>query len=164
MIRKVQKRDAARLAEIYNYYISNTTITFETKEIDAQEMENRISSLSATGPYLVYEEDGIIKGYCYAHPWKVRKAYANTYEVTIYLDNKFKGEGLGKKMVTRLIEECKSSGLHALIACITAENSDSCIFHEKLGFNKVSHFKEVGWKFDRWIDVCDYELILSEVK
>ena len=92
MIRKVQKTDAARLAEIYNYYISNTTITFETEEIDAQEMENRISSLSATGPYLVYEEDGIIKGYCYAHPWKVRKAYANTYEVTIYLDNKFKGE------------------------------------------------------------------------
>ena len=63
-------------------------------------------------------------------------------------------------LMERLIADCREAGLHVLIACITADNEASCRFHEKLGFEKVSEFRQVGRKFDRWLDVADYELIL----
>ena len=70
------------------------------------------------------------------------------------------GKGMGTQLMMRLIEECRREGYHALIACLTEPNEDSTSLHTKLGFQKVSHFMEVGLKFGRWLDVSDYELIL----
>ena len=106
------------------------------------------------------ENNGKLIGYCYAHPWKERAAYCKTLETTIYLASEAKGKGLGTRLMDRLIDECRNRGYHVLIACITAENEESCQFHERLGFKKVSHFEQVGQKFGRWLDVADYELIL----
>ena len=160
MIREVRPDDAAQIAEIYNRYILETTISFETQPLSAEDMRIRIEEISSYFPYFVAENNGKLTGYCYAHPWKERAAYCKTLETTIYLASEAKGRGLGSRLMTQLIKECRNRGYHALIACITAENEESCQFHERLGFKKVSHFEQVGQKFGRWLDVADYELIL----
>lgn len=160
MIREVHPDDAAQIAGIYNRYILETTISFETQPLSAEDMRKRIEEISSYFPYLVAENNGKLIGYCYAHPWKERAAYCKTLETTIYLASEAKGKGLGTRLMDRLIDECRNRGYHVLIACITAENEESCQFHERLGFKKVSHFEQVGQKFGRWLDVADYELIL----
>lgn len=160
MIRPVQLTDAAQIAAIYNYYIEQTTITFETALVSTKEMEQRILSICKDYPYFVIEEEGEIKGYCYAHRWKEKEAYLYTAETTVYVKPERLGEGNGKKLMRHLIEACRKQRLHTLIACITYPNEPSMQLHEKLGFRQVSHFHEVGCKFRKWLDVCDYELVL----
>ena len=137
MIREVRPDDAAQIAEIYNRYILETTISFETQSLSAEDMRIRIEEISSYFPYFVAENNGKLTGYCYAHPWKERAAYCKTLETTIYLASEAKGRGLGTRLMTQLIKECRNRGYHALIACITAENEESCQFHERIGFNKV---------------------------
>lgn len=160
MIRPVQATDAPAIAAIYADYVANTTISFETTPPTAEQMLQRILTLSASYPYLVWEQDGRILGYCYAHAWKERPAYAHTWESTIYLSPQAKGLGIGSALMHRLIQDCRATGCHALIACITGNNTASQLFHEKLGFTKVSHFPQVGYKFNQWLDVLDYQLCL----
>jgi L-amino acid N-acyltransferase YncA len=161
MIRNVKPEDVSAITDIYNHYVRESTATFETEPVTEEEMRNRVLSISAHFPYLVDEENGVITGYCYAHPWKARAAYQYTLETTVYLAPEFIGKGIGRLLMERLIEESRSSGFRALIACITAENESSCSFHERLGFEKVSHFVKVGEKFGRRLDVVDYELLLN---
>ncbi len=163
IIRKVELRDAAALARIYNYYVLNTTISFETEALSVEQMERRIALIAAECPYLVAEKDGQLLGYCYVHPWKDRAAYSLTAETTVYLNRSYTGAGLGTLLMRRLIEACREAGYAVLIACITGDNAESCVFHEKLGFERVSHFHRVGRKFGQWLDVVDYELILNDV-
>ncbi len=160
MIRKVRLTDCKAIADIYNDYIVNSTATFETEPVSKNEMERRISNIMARYPYLVYEINGEIVGYCYAHAWKERAAYRKTLETTVYVSAKCWGKGIGKQLMVNLIEECRQQDYSALIACITAENDKSRAFHLKFGFKQVSLFEKVGVKFGRTLDVVDYELLL----
>lgn len=160
MIRHVRTQDAAQIADIYNKYIQDTVITFETEPIDETEMRERISRIATHYPYLVYEQNHEIIGYCYAHGWKEKAAYSRTVETTVYLHPSYKRQGIGSVLMKALIEECRKSGFHALIACITEGNGESIALHEKLGFRQASHFQEVGYKFGRWLGILDYELLL----
>ncbi len=160
MIRPVTAEDARAITDIYNYYIAKTSISFETKTLEVTEMSERIRQIAADHPYLVYEEDGEIVGYCYVHPWKERAAYSQTMETTIYLKPERKSKGIGTRLMQELLAQCRDRGYHALIACITASNKESCEFHAKFGFQEVSFFKEVGYKLGTWHDVVDYELLL----
>ncbi len=162
-IRPVRIADAARLAEIYNYYIVNTTVTLELEPITADEMARRISEISSSHPYFVYEEDGKILGYTYAHPWKTRAGYqGHSLETTIYLDVEARHKGIGRLLVQHLEEECGKAGYHVLIANATDENKDSLAMHERLGFKQVAHYEEVGRKFDRWIGINSFEKKLAQ--
>ena len=159
-LRPVTLADAGRIAAIYNKYIADTTITFETEPVSVEVMRGRIDSISSAFPYFVYEYDGELLGYCYAHLWKEREAYSKTLETTVYLAPEACHQGIGSRLMRLLIEECRRQGYHALIACITADNLSSLRFHQRLGFRQVSRFSEVGRKFDRWLDVIDLELVL----
>ena len=162
MIRKATIKDAKAVADIYNIYVANSDATFETEPVSEKEMAARISEISARFPYLAYEtDDGKIAGYCYAHTWKERAAYADTWENAVYLSPAHTGKGIGKLLMERLIDECRNNGCHALIACITTGNEASDALHIKLGFRQASRFREVGFKFGRRLDVTDYELLLS---
>ena len=160
MIRPFRAEDATAIAEIYNHYVLHTTTSFETVAVSANQMRDRLMDFSQHAPVFIAEEDGVIVGYCYAHPWKERAAYSHTYETTVYLAPKALGKGYGRRLMEHLIEASRDSDIHVLIACITAENTASCKFHERLGFRKVSEFHQVGQKFGKWLDVVDYELIL----
>ena len=160
MIRKATPEDAPAIVSIYNYYIKNSTITFETEPVSTEEMADRITDISGKYPYFVYEEAGKIVGYCYVSSWKKKAAYSKTVESTVYIDKGFQGKGTGRTLMNRLIDELRKKSFHAIIACITIPNPISVKLHEELGFKQVSEFKEVGYKFERWIDVGDWELLL----
>ncbi|WP_455674592.1 N-acetyltransferase family protein [Phocaeicola sp.] len=161
MIRRVKLQDAKAVTAIYNEYIMHSTVTFETEPLREEDMRGRMAEISASFPYFVYEEEGKVVGYCYAHGWKQRSAYRNTLETTVYIHAGHQGKGIGKALMEKLIGECRREGYHALIACLTEPNEASTALHAALGFQKVSHFKEVGLKFGRWLDVSDYELLLG---
>ena len=160
-LRPVRPDDAEGIADIYNGYVERTTVSFETEAVSADEMRRRIGALAPAFPYFVAEDGEGIAGYCYAHPWKERAAYAHTLETTIYLSPRHVGCSLGRQLMEMLTAECRRRGVHALIACITADNARSIAFHERLGFRRVSLFREVGRKFDRWLDVADLQLLLD---
>lgn len=162
MIREVELKDSKAIADIYNDFILNSVISFETEPLSVEEMGARIASLSAEYPYYVYEtDDGEIAGYCYAHEWKQRKAYSRTLETTVYVSPRFKRMKIGENLMLRLIDECRKRDYIVLIACITGGNEPSIALHKKLGFTQVSLFRNVGLKFGRLLDVVDMELLLK---
>ncbi|MEN8905952.1 MAG: N-acetyltransferase family protein [Clostridiales bacterium] len=162
IIRKIQLKDAKEISRIYNYYIKNTIITFEENEIDYLEIENRIKNITSKYPWYVYEDNnGNILGYAYASKWKARYSYRFTAETTIYLDSSNTGKGIGLKLYTELLDSLKFLNIHAVMAIISIPNEKSQNIHEKLGFKKAAHFKEVGYKFGKWIDIGYWEMLLD---
>jgi len=161
MLRAATSADAAAIAAIYNHYILHTIVTFEEEAVSDAEMAQRITEVLAAGrPWLVWEENGRILGYAYACSWKSRCSYRFSLETTVYLDKDATGRGLGTKLYTALIDALRPTKIHALIGGVALPNAGSVALHEKLGFVKIGHFKEVGWKLDQWIDVGYWELIL----
>lgn len=160
IFRPFQLTDVPDIADIYNDYILHSTATFDTELVTPDEMQQRMLSIAGSFPFIVCEWDGKTIAYCYAHPWKEKAAYGQTLETTVYVASAFTGQGIGRQLMTRLIDQCRTQGYHALIACITSGNEDSEKLHQKLGFRKVSQFEQVGRKFDRWLGVTDYELLL----
>ncbi len=159
-IRKATLDDGAEVAEVYNYYIQQTHHTFETEPLSADEMRKRIEEVSEDYPFLVAEEDGRVLGYAYATQFKLRQAYEYAAEVSIYVRNAAKQKGIGSQLYMQLFEELAETDIHAVVAGISLPNDASVSFHERLGFEKVAHFKEVGYKLGRWIDVGYWEKIL----
>ncbi|NQZ28667.1 MAG: N-acetyltransferase family protein [Colwellia sp.] len=155
MIRAVQEQDAKAISDIYNYYIANTVITFEEDILTAAEMQRRITSvLAADLPWLVVEDElGEILGYAYASKWRERFSYRFSVEVTVYLSPEQSGKGLGTQLYQALFTELKNRNIHSVIGGITLPNAASVAVHEKFSLAKVAHFKEVGFKFNQWLDV-----------
>ena len=161
MIRPATPADAAAIAAIYNHYVVHTIVTFEEEEISTKEMALRITEVQGAGrPWFVWEETGKVLGYSYASGWKSRCSYRFSLETTVYLDQAATGRGLGTQLYSALIDALRQTKTHALIGGVALPNAGSVALHEKLGFVKIGHFKEVGWKFDQWIDVGYWELIL----
>jgi L-amino acid N-acyltransferase YncA len=159
-IRSGRLADASKIVEIYNDYIRSSHATFEVEPIDPVEMENRMSeSVDNDYPFIVAEENGRIAGYAYGQRYRSRTAYIHSIEISVYIDREFVGRGLGTDLYNDLIPGILASGFHAVIAGISLPNNASIRLHEKFGFKKIAHFKEVGRKFDRWIDVGYWELI-----
>ena len=152
MIREAELSDAGMIAEIYNYYILNTVITFELDPVTPQEILLRMEKYKQVGPYLVYEEDGEVIGYSYVSRFRERKAYEHSVESTIYLKHGFGGKGLGTKLYSELLSQV-SSQRHTMIGGVALPNEASVKLHERCGFRKVAHFSEVGKKFGKWVDV-----------
>ncbi len=160
MIRDVTSTDAQQIADIYNYYILNTTVTFEEEEVLAQTMQERISEVTSKYPWLVYEKNGEVLGYAYGSAWKSRCAYKFSVETTVYLKHGLSQKGIGSELYRELLVRLKKLQLHGIIGGVALPN-DACIaLHQKFGFEKVAHFKEVGFKFEKWIDVTYWEKIL----
>ncbi len=162
MIRTVKNNDIQQICDIYNYYIENTIITFEEKPVSQKEMKNRVIEITSSFPWLVYEEAGQVIGYAYASKWKGRCAYRFSIESTVYIKKDAQGKGFGTKLYKILLAELKKVDIHAVIGGIALPNEKSQGIHKKLGFKKVAHFSEVGYKFDKWIDVEYWELILNK--
>ncbi len=161
VIRPAHAGDADSIARIYNHYVASTIITFEEQAVPATEMASRIAEIAAASlPWLVAEQDGRIVGYAYASKWKGRCAYRYSVECTVYLDPGCVGMGFGTRLYERLFAALRERGMHAVIGGVALPNPASVALHEKLGMTKVAHFREVGYKFDRWIDVGYWQATL----
>ena len=153
---------ASAIATIYNHYIASTTVTFEPERVTAGDMQARIEETqSASMPWLVAEEGDRVLGYAYASKWKGRCAYRYSVESTVYLDAACIGRGIGKALYSSLIADLRERGMHAVIGGVALPNAASIALHEALGFRKVAHFEQVGFKQDRWIDVGYWQLLLG---
>jgi|TARA_B100002003_G_scaffold251787_1_gene297551 phosphinothricin acetyltransferase len=160
MIRKAVQQDAEQIRKIYNWYVDNTVITFEDEAISALNMQKRMALADDDHPWFVIEEQGVLVGFTYAAPWKSRAAYEFSCETTVYIAKNCSGKGLGRKLYQRLIDELRESPIHLLVAGIALPNDASVALHEKLGFRKVAHFNEVGFKFGKFIDVGYWQLTI----
>ena len=127
MIRPATPEDAAALTEIYNYYIENTCVTFETEPLSREQMRRRIEEISAEGPYFVHESGGCADGYCYAHRLGQRAAYEGSMELSLYLAPSSTGKGIGSELMGKMIEECRTRGYRALFCLVTDDNEASVL-------------------------------------
>ena len=158
-IRKVETQDTTQITEIYNFYIENTHHSFEIEPVKPDEMRQRIVAFNENYPYLVAEKDGEIVAFAFASCFKPRSAYKHSAEVSVYVKNDLKQKGIGTKLYEKLFEELAKMNVHAIIAGISLPNDASVKLHERFGMEKVAHFREVGFKLNRWIDVGYWELI-----
>jgi len=161
MIRPVTDADVQDICNIYNFFVENTAISFEEKIISYNEMEQRIATQSIDHPWLVYEDEGKVVAYAYATKWKVRSAYRFTLESTIYMSEDCSGKGIGTKLYQALFDELETRSVRSVMAVIALPNAASVGLHEKMGFEKVAHFKEVGYKHKKWIDVGYWQKMLN---
>lgn len=161
IIRPVKLTDAGEICAIYNPYVNETVITFEEVPVPAEEMAGRIRDITAILPWLVYVENEVVRGFAYAGRWRLRSAYRRSVETTVYLDRSIVGKGIGTKLYTELLALLQRNGQHAAMGGIALPNDASVALHEKLGFQKVALFREVGCKFGRWIDVGYWQILLE---
>lgn len=158
-IRPVTLEDAPQITEIYNHYVKNTHHTFEYEPLGLEEIEARINKITAVYPFLVAEENGEILGYTHAARFKLRQAYEHTSEVLIYVKSDAKKRGVGTALYMDLFDQLEEMNIHVMIAGIALPNDSSVKFHERLGFTKAAHFKEIGYKLGRWFDVGYWQFI-----
>ncbi|AZQ64928.1 N-acetyltransferase family protein [Flammeovirga pectinis] len=160
-LEKLRSTDYSIVKDIYDYYIENTTATFHLDLISIEELKATVPlNHPKYQSFLIYSE-GIVCGYCYIGSFKARAAYDRTAEITVYLKPESTGKGIAFGVVNALEEIAKSVGINVLIACITGENTASIRLFEKCGYEKCAHFKQVGEKFGRILDVVDYQKIIG---
>ena len=161
LIRPATKADAESIAAIYNHYVETTAISFEESAVPVDEMAGRIAGVTAASlPWLVAECGGKVVGFAYATQWKTRHAYRFSAECTVYLAPDVVGGGLGSKLYAALFAELRNREIHVAIGCVALPNAASIALHEKMGMTQVAHFKEVGYKFGRWIDIGYWQCAL----
>lgn len=151
MIRPAGASDARACADIYAPYVSQTAVSFEDVPPTAIEMVRRIEN---SLEWLVADEDGDILGYAYATRHRERAAYQWSCDVSVYLRHGAQGRGLGTSLYRQLLADLTERGFKMACAGITLPNPASEALHRRLGFTDVGVYREIGWKFDRWHDVC----------
>lgn len=154
-IRPATASDVAAIAHIYAEAVRNGTATFEVEAPDEAEMARRLHTLVAGNyPYLVAERSAVVAGYAYAGPYHLRPAYKWTIEDSIYLDPEFRGQGIGRLLMRRLLADAEAGGFRQMVALIgDAGNTASIALHASAGFRPVGTLQSVGFKHGRWLDV-----------
>ena len=153
-IRPARARDLPAVREIYNYYVANSTVTFDEDAMTLREWKHKHAQLQQLGlPFLVAESpSGQLLGYALVAPWKPKRAYRYTVEDSIYLGPAASGKGLGRELLGALIDASKAAGLKEMLAVIADQGADASIaLHESFGFKEIGRMGRVGFKFDRWL-------------
>ncbi len=162
-LRDACDQDMDAITGLYNHYIRHTVITFEEVLINADEMLARLRAVQSAGlPWLVAEDDSRILGYAYAVPFRQRSAYRHTVESSVYLPPDVVGRGVGTRLYRSLLQRLAVAGVHAVIGGIALPNAGSVALHERVGFHKVAHLEQVGRKFEQWVDVGYWQIVLGE--
>ncbi|MBU5641560.1 L-methionine sulfoximine/L-methionine sulfone acetyltransferase [Citrobacter braakii] len=162
-IRFASKEDCAAIAEIYNHAVLHTAAIWNDQTVDA---ENRISWYQARQlmgyPVLVSEENGVITGYASFGDWRNFDGFRHTVEHSVYVHPAHQGKGLGRSLLSRLIEEARACGKHVMVAGIESQNQASLHLHSTLGFKTTAQMPQVGTKFGRWLDLTFMQLQLDD--
>ncbi len=152
-VRPATLDDSAACADIYEYYVLNTPITFEIEPPTVKQMAVRMLTLIETHAWLVLEQDEQVIGYAYGAAYASREAYQWSCETSVYLDKDWRGRGGGTQLYTALFAQLTERGFRQAVAGITMPNEASLRLHEAFGFEVVGTFKDIGWKFEQWHDV-----------
>ena len=160
-IRNYQKSDAGAILGIINYNILHSTALYDYSIRSLAQQEEILESKLASGfPVIVAENEGAVVGFGMYSEFRFREAYKFTVEHSVYVDQNSQGLGIGKLLLTELIQLAKKQGLHTMIGVIDAENQKSIDFHHRFGFKTVGVIKESGFKFDKWLDSVFVQLMV----
>ena len=160
---EITRENLFLVKEIYDYYILNTTVTFHIHPLSLEELESMLPFNDPKYKSFLIVVGKQTAGYCYISPYNKRPAYNRTAEVTIYIKHDFTSKGVGTAVISKLEPLAKDSGISVLIGIISAENHPSIRFFEKSGYTRCAHFREVGEKFGRVLDVVAYQKIIKQV-
>jgi phosphinothricin acetyltransferase len=166
-IRPAEERDIPDIREIYNYYVTNSVVTFDEKPWKIAQWREKFEHLAKLGmPFLVAESpSGQVLGYALLQPWKSKSAYRYTVENSIYLGQAAAGKGLGRALMEALIEAAQQAGIREIVAAISDKGADASIaLHERLGFVEVGRMGRVGYKFGRWLGVVYLQKSIPKLK
>ena len=160
-IRAAEERDVPAIRDIYNHEVLHGWATFD---IEPKSLEERLEWFreTTTPPHclIVAEEAGVVVGWGSLRPFRVKAAYRFTVENSVYIHQDHRGCGIGTLILPRLIELAREGGFHSIIAGISEANDASVRLHRRFGFADVGIEKEVGYKFERWLDVTWMQLML----
>jgi len=157
LFKELEEKDLPEVLKIYNWYIQHSTATFHTEPVPIDQLKEFIYiNHPLYKSFLIYQNNDIA-GYCFLTHYKQRQAYDRTAEVTIYLKPEFCSRGIGKAALVKLEQTAKNHNIKNLIGVISGDNHESIGLFEKSNFVKYAHFKNVGEKFNKILDVVAYQ-------
>ncbi|VTR98811.1 gnat family acetyltransferase : Putative acetyltransferase OS=uncultured Verrucomicrobia bacterium PE=4 SV=1: Acetyltransf_4 [Gemmata massiliana] len=159
-IRLATLADAEAIRAIYNYYVTHSTCTYQIELETAEERAAWMRERSEKYPATVAEADGQIIAWAALSPWKSRCGYAWAAEASVYVHHEHHRRGLGRTLLLDLIERAKQAGLHTIIGGTSSDQQASLALQYAVGFELIGTFREVGRKFDHWLDVTYTQLTL----
>ncbi|MCM1505435.1 MAG: GNAT family N-acetyltransferase [Muribaculum sp.] len=160
MIRQGFMEDAAQMADIFNHYIQESTAIFSNRRRGAEDMRQMLEPVIGKYPFYVFEEDGIVLGYCFAHAFMPDSVYGRTWEITIYLRHGYTGRGIGSALLGAVVDDARHGNVHTLVSFITGGNTACENMHIKAGFERVGMIRQAGFKFGIYLDDVIYQLML----
>jgi len=162
IIRFATPEDAQAILSIYEPYILNTAITFETVTVPVQDFKERMARIQSQFPWLVYESEGRVVAYAYASYYRERAAYAWDCECSVYVAEEAHHKGIATKLYLELFELLRKQGYHNIYAFITYPHDSSVYLHKKFGFREVGIFYKTGYKMGKWWDLIVMEKAISD--
>ncbi|MEI6519454.1 MAG: N-acetyltransferase family protein [bacterium] len=160
-IRVATENDLPAILTIYNHAILTSTASYdyEPQSLDMRKAWLRDKKMHGFPVFVIEDTDGVA-GFATYGTFREKFGYRYTVEHSIYITEGKRGMGYGQSLMSTLIESAQNMEMHVMIAGIDASNEGSINFHKKFGFEEVAHFKEVGYKFDRWLDVIFMQKML----
>ena len=156
-------KDGAAIRAIVNDAILNSTAWYEYEPWDAAKLTSWFDAKQAGGwPLLVAEAEGVTLGFASFGRFRDRPAYARTVEHSVYVAAAARGRGVGRTLLDAIVAEARTRGHHVMIGGVDAANAGSLAFHRAAGFVEAGRMREVGWKFDRWLDLVFMQKLLGD--
>jgi L-amino acid N-acyltransferase len=163
IIRVATSQDISAITEIYNDAILNTTAVYSYESVTVENRQSWLEDKAKQNfPVYVAEENHEVIGFSSYGPFRAWPAYLHTVENSIYVHPDYRGRGVGKLLLPPLLEAAKQQNANTIVAGIDASNEASIKLHQGFGFVQVAHFKQVGFKFNRWLDLVFMQLMLNE--
>lgn len=161
LIRNAEDQDLDAILAIYNDAVVNTTAVYDYEPRNAEAQARWFAAKREQGlPVIVAEIGGVVAGFASFGPFRPWPAYLHTVENSVYIAPDRRGQGVGSALIPPLLDLARAKGLHTMVAGIDATNEASLRLHRKFGFEPVGLFKEVGWKFGRWLDLAFLQRML----
>ena len=161
-IRPARRDDLNEINAIYNHYVAHSTCVWTTTPCSAEEREAWFEARDASMPVFVAETQDRVVGWSSLSTFRAAYTLAGTLEDSIYVHHDFLRQGIGSRLLSELISEARRQGLRSILANISGDQTPSIRLHEKFGFQKVAHLRQVGRKFDQWFDAVYLQLLLIE--
>jgi L-amino acid N-acyltransferase YncA len=162
MIRPARPSDAPDILAIYAPFVTDTVVSFEFEPPDVEEIRRRVGETLDRWPWLVWEQDGSVRGYAYGSGHRARAAYQWCVEVSVYVHPDTRRSGIARRLYAELFDRLRRQGFYNAYAGITLPNEASVGFHEAMGFQPIGVYPRIGYKFGRWHDVAWWSLRLRE--
>jgi L-amino acid N-acyltransferase YncA len=157
---ELEESEIKEILDIFNYYVLNSTATFFVNELNVEEFIPLVFFSENFYKTFLIKDNNEIAGYCLLGPYKSRCGYAKTAEITIYLKSDFCGKGIGHQAISFLDEFAGKNNIHVIIAGVCTENKSSMQLFLNNGYEQCASFKEVGFKFGRYLDTAYFQKIL----